>query len=213
MNDLALFDFDGTITSKDTFTAFIHEAVKPSRLLLGKILLSPLIVGYKLGIVRGSTIRTGVSRFGFFGRSEKEIRAAGASFSTKVLPAVVRPEMLERIRWHKDRGDTVVVVSASLDVYLSDWCKALGIDLICTELKFSGGRTYGRYKQGDCSGPRKACQIRTRFDVFEYREIFAYGDTKDDLEMLEMAQHKFYRGRQVSQAEIERGLDHHANQA
>jgi hypothetical protein len=27
-----------------------------------------------------------------------------------------------------------VVVSASLDVYLSDWCKKLGVDLICTEL-------------------------------------------------------------------------------
>lgn len=213
MPDLALFDFDGTITSTDTFTAFIHHAVKPRRLLLGKILLSPLVVGYKLGVVRGATIRTGVSNFGFFGRNEDDIRAAGMSFSREVLPGVVRPKMLQRIEWHKSRGDRVVVVSASLDVYLTDWCRSHGVELICTELKFSEGRTYGRYKRGDCSGSRKASWIRAQHDLSQYGEIYAYGDTKDDLEMLEMAQHKFYRGRNVTSADLARGLDHHANQA
>lgn len=212
MPDLALFDFDGTITSTDTFTAFIHHAVDPRRLLLGKILLSPLVIGYKLGLVHGATVRTGVSGFGFFGRREADIRSAGARFSKEVIPGVVRPEMLERIDWHKRRGDSVAVVSASLDVYLADWCQSHGVQLVCTELRFSGGRTHGRYHRGDCSGPRKALWIRERFDLSAYGEIYAYGDTKDDLEMLQMAHHAYYRGRGITRAELERGLDHQAHE-
>jgi hypothetical protein len=55
--DLALFDFDGTITDRETMPDFMVAAVRPMRLVAGKVLLLPLIVGYKLRIVPGTIIR------------------------------------------------------------------------------------------------------------------------------------------------------------
>lgn len=55
--NLALFDFDGTITDRETMPDFMHMAVRPGRLLLGKIVLLPLIVGYKASLVSGSVVR------------------------------------------------------------------------------------------------------------------------------------------------------------
>jgi HAD superfamily hydrolase (TIGR01490 family) len=212
MPNLALFDFDGTITSKDTFTAFVHFAMGPARLLSGKILLSPLIVGYKAGLVSGATIRASVSRFGFAGRRESELREAGLAFGADVLPQVVRPAMLERIRWHQSQGDRIVVVSASLDVYLETWCRGHGLELICTQLEFRRGRSTGGYRRGDCSGERKLHRIRERLDLSAYPDIYAYGDTREDLPMLAIARHRFYRGREVTAQELAGVSDHHAHQ-
>jgi HAD superfamily hydrolase (TIGR01490 family) len=212
MPNLALFDFDGTITSKDTFTAFVHFAMGSARLLIGKIVLGPLLVGYRSGVVSGATTRTSVSRFGFAGRREHALREAGLAFGRQVLPRVVRPEMLERIRWHQAEGDRVVVVSASLDIYLEAWCREHALELVCTELEFRGGRSTGGYRRGDCSGQRKVQRIRERYDLAEYPEIYAYGDTREDLPMLAVATHKFYRGRQVTTQGLEHAAHHQAHQ-
>jgi len=130
VKNLALFDFDGTITSQDTFTPFIFHAVLPGRMAVGKVVLSPLILGYRLRLVSASRMRESIVRFGFRGRRAAEIEAAGLEYSRNRLGGVVRANALERIRWHQAHGDCVVVVSASLDVYLSDWCRDIGVELI-----------------------------------------------------------------------------------
>lgn len=43
--DLALFDFDGTITTKGTYPGFVSFAVPPVRKVVGGIMLSPLLIG------------------------------------------------------------------------------------------------------------------------------------------------------------------------
>ena len=152
MGNLALFDFDGTITSSDTFTPFIFHAVAPARMALGKVVLSPMIAAYKLGWVSASRMRRSIVRFGFHGRTSAEVREAGLDYSRSRLASVVRTKALERIRWHQAQGDEVVVVSASLEVYVADWCRQLGVQWICTELEERKGVLTGRYRHGDCSG-------------------------------------------------------------
>ncbi|RYE36102.1 MAG: HAD-IB family hydrolase [Sphingobacteriales bacterium] len=196
--DLALFDFDGTITSKDTFTSFIHFAVRPKKLALGKIFLAPLVAGYKLGIFPGSILRSSVSWLGFKNEQESDLNAVGLKYSQEFLPTVIRPKALERIEWHKNRGDVVVVVSASLSVYLTNWCKNYGINLICTELESKNGVLTGYYQQGDCSYARKASRILQKFNPSDYSMIYAYGDTKEDFAMLDLAQKKYYRWKEIS---------------
>ena len=121
--------------------------------------------------------------------------------------------MLERIDWHRRRGDRIVVVSASLDVYLAPWCQERGLELICTEMEFRDGRATGRYLEGDCSGERKIVRVRERLSLDAYAEIHAYGDTREDLPMLAAAHHKYYRGRKVEARELLGDLDHHPHQA
>lgn len=116
-----------------------------------------------------------------------------------MLPGVIRNQALERIEWHQRQGDTVVIVSASLDAYLQPWCDSIGVELICTELEERDGRLTGRYRHGDCSGPAKVRSIRERYDVSRYPLVYAYGDTSDDRAMLELAHRKFYRWREIQE--------------
>jgi phosphatidylglycerophosphatase C len=120
--NLALFDFDGTLTTREMLPAFVYSAVPPARLRIGKLLLAPWIAGYKLGWVSGISIREKIARIGFRGMSEADYLAAGDRFAREALPSVLRPEAMERVVWHQDRGDTVVVVSGAFDVYLLHWC-------------------------------------------------------------------------------------------
>jgi HAD superfamily hydrolase (TIGR01490 family) len=197
MPDLALFDFDGTITVADTFTPFLRLAVTPARARVGKLVLAPVIASYKLGLMRPSAARAAVARVAFWKTRADDVRRLGERYATEQLARVVRPKALERVRWHKARGDTVVLVSASLDAYLSSWCAALGIDLICTTLENRGGTLTGRYLHGDCTGGEKARRIRERYDLAAYSTIFAYGDTLEDEAMLGLAHRRYFRWQEV----------------
>lgn len=195
--DLALFDFDGTITTKGTYPGFVSLAVGPGRKLLGGIILGPLILGYQSRLVSDHVIRTTISRIGFRREVADRLRRCGERYAEEVLPGLIRPMALERIAWHKARGDQVVVVSASLDVYLEPWCRAIGVDVICTQLEARDGRLTGRYVRGDCCGEEKARRILERYRLADYATVHAYGDTEDDREMLELAHRQSFRWQEV----------------
>jgi phosphatidylglycerophosphatase C len=195
--DLALFDFDGTITRADTFTPFLYFAVPRWRIVAGSVVLSPLIAGYKLGLVPSPTIRACLVAAGFRGRPKADVQRLGEQYGADCLQGVLRDEAMAQIRWHKQRGDIVVVVSASLDVYLSGWCKKLGLDLICSELEARDGVLTGRYLGGDCTGKEKARRVTQRYAVESYAQVFAYGDTNEDQHLLQLAHKKYYRWREV----------------
>lgn len=196
--NLALFDFDGTITTSDTFSPFVRSAVEPGRMLAGYVLLGPLAVGYRLGVVPASRARPVVARFGFRGLSAAAMRDRGRRYAADVLPRTMRRRALERVAWHQEQGDDVVVVSASLDVYLRPWCESRGLKCICTELEERNGTLTGRYRHGDCSGAEKVRQIRERYALDRYSLVYAYGDTNEDREMLALAHRKYYRWKEIA---------------
>jgi HAD superfamily hydrolase (TIGR01490 family) len=191
--DLALFDFDGTITITETYPLFMRRAVPRSRLVLGAIVLAPWLVGYKLGRVSGQRVRASMVRIGLKGVGESQIGMAGAAFARDVLPHVTRPVAMERIQWHQDRGDRVVIVSAALDVYLRPWARPLGIDVVCSRLESANGVLTGRYVGADCCGPEKARRVREQYDLTTFNAVYAYGDTDEDHELLQLASHRVYR--------------------
>lgn len=196
--NLALFDFDGTITVTDTFSDFVRSAIRPTRIMLGSVLLSPIAVGYRWGWVSATRARPLVVRFGFRGEQANSVRALGLRYATDVLPGLLRRHALDRIEWHKQQGDVVVVVSAGLDVYLDPWCKAMGVQVICTRLEQRGGILTGRYIAGDCSGAEKTRRILEQYPLYQYSVVYAYGDTAEDPEMLNVAHRKFYRWAEIS---------------
>lgn len=190
---LALFDFDGTITTRETMPDFVRAAVPRARLRVWGTLLAPWVFGYKLGIVSGTNIREKIARFGFRGMPDAEYRAAGERFAREVLPTVLRPEAMARIAWHKARGDTVVVVSGGLDVYLSHWCRVQGVDLLCSKLEIVGGALTGHFDGAQCVREEKARRVRERYVLRDFSAVHAYGDTPEDAEMLALADESWLR--------------------
>lgn len=198
--DLALFDFDGTITVRETMPDFMCRAVRPGRLRVGAVLLAPLVVGYKWGLVPGSVVRAAICRFGFWRVPAAELERHGAAFAREVLPGTLRPEAMARIDWHRARGDRVVIVSGGLDVYLEPWARAHGLELLCSSLARRDGRLTGRYRGRQCVRAEKARRVRVRYRLSDYGRIFAYGDTPEDRELLALAHAPHYRGRPVPPA-------------
>ena len=126
------------------------------------------------------------------------IQALGRRYARERLPRVLRPEAMARIAWHRSRGDRIVVVSASLDAYLVPWCRAQGLELICSELEVHGDRLTGGYRGGDCTGAAKAARVRGWLRLDDYRRVHAYGDTSEDRELLALAHHPVFRWRGMS---------------
>ena len=191
--NLALFDFDGTITTREMLPDFIRRAIPPRRLAVGKVLLAPLVIGYRLGVVSGSVVRAAIVRFGFTGMPLAMLEAQGVSFAASALPPVMRAEALARIDWHKRQGDTVVVVSGAFDVYLRHWCREHRLALICSTLEHRNGVLTGRYLGRQCVLEEKAQRVRAAYDLSRYGRIYAYGDTKEDLGLLALAHERYYR--------------------
>lgn len=191
--DLALFDFDGTITTGDTYTPFLGY-ISPAafRRRAWRRLLWPWL-GYKLGLVSGTAVRRQVTAHVLRGREVSAIRALGLRYARERLPHVLRPEAMARLAWHRERGDRIVVVSASLDAYLAPWCRTHGLELICSELESREGVLTGRYRGGDCAGAAKAARVREHLRLEDYACVHAYGDTVEDRELLALAHRPVYR--------------------
>jgi len=198
--DLALFDFDGTLTRSDSFVPFLQFASTRLRWVGGSALLLPVLLAYKLGLLRASPVRAIACFVAFAGHRERSLRQLGADFAATRLPQQVRPAVLERVRWHRERGDRVrvVVVSASLDLYLDPWCASYALELLCTRLMAVHGWMTGALQGGDCSRQGKVERIRKTYNLSEYESVWAYGDTPDDFPMLRLADHKYFQGKEVS---------------
>ena len=193
--NIALFDFDGTVTNRDSYLFFTKYLGWP-RYLWGCFLLSPGIVGYLLRIYPSHLLKEAFLRFFYKDRTVEELQFLAERFCREEIPNILRPAATPRIRWHQDRGDTVVLVSACPRIILEPWCRAMHVEIIATELASDEqGRITGKIAGKNCWGPEKVRQIQLRYDLKNYSEIFAYGDSSGDLPMLEIADRdkRFYK--------------------
>ncbi|KFK52562.1 phosphoserine phosphatase, partial [Vibrio vulnificus] len=104
----------------------------------------------------------------------------------------------EKLAWHQAKGDRIILVSASLDLYLAPWCKTQGIELLCSEMKIHHGTLTGTYLNGDCSKTRKVARIQAHCDINQYPRIYAYGDTDEDRPMLALADEAYFQWERVA---------------
>ena len=196
--NLAFFDFDGTLTTEDTFTQFITFATPRVRLVLGYMLLFPCIFLYKFGVISASKMRRMIVRIAFWRANQADVETLAEAFVKKRIPALMSVEMMVSLERHRQRGDRIVIVSASLSVYLRHWAKQHNVELICSELCVSNGRYTGTYRNGDCSGINKVKAIGKLIDLQDYETVYAYGDTEEDMPMLRLADKPFYKGKPLA---------------
>lgn len=197
MRELALFDFDGTLTTCETFPAFIKHVLPKSRLRAGWLRLWPLVLGYRLRLVSGTRLRAAIIRLGFAGSAVDAVEQAGLRFAAEYLPGVLREDAMTRLDWHRQRGDRVLVVSGGLGLYLRPWAAAQGLELLCSELEVVDGILSGGFAGAQCVGAEKARRVCERVDVAAFVQVHAYGDTPEDAELLALADRRHYRGRSL----------------
>jgi phosphatidylglycerophosphatase C len=190
---LALFDFDGTITSRDTLLEFIHYCKGGLAFYLGFLILSPVLAAMRLGLFPNWRAKQLVLKFFFSRDSLDTFNEACREFSRSRLPRLLRSKALDEIREHKRNGHRVVVVTASAENWIRCWADEYQVELLATQLEADNGRLTGNICGRNCQGPEKVDRIRKHLTLSDYSAIYAYGDSRGDREMLELGTHSYYK--------------------
>jgi phosphatidylglycerophosphatase C len=190
---LILFDFDGTITTKDTFLEFIKFYRGSLRFYAGFLFLSPWLILMKLKLFPNYKAKEKALSWFFRGESVDVFKEKCAKFCATVVPALVRPKALSEIEAYQAAGEKVIVISASAENWVQPWCDKHSIECMATKLEIADGRITGKISGFNCYGREKENRIRGCYDLKDYDEIVAYGDSSGDLEMLALAQQQYYK--------------------
>ena len=191
--NIAFFDFDGTITKKDSTEKFIRYFVGDIAFIKGIIILLPFIIVYKIRVLSNNEIKKKLITYFFKDIDIEHFIEKAREFSLNMLDPIIRKKALDRITWHKNNGDELVIVSASINLWLLPWCKKNDIALIATELEVINNKITGNLVSNNCYGPEKVKRILESYNLSNYTCIYAYGNSRGDYEMLEIATEKFYK--------------------
>ena len=193
---VAAFDFDGTITSKDTFIDFARFSLSPVRFWVGLVLFSPLLVMVVLKLISGGWVKERLFSHWFVGWTLAEYRAAAQAYCDSKFEALVRPKARNCIEAHRNAGDEVFLVSASTKELLMPFAKRLGLwkeNVLGTTVATENGRLTGAFASANCKGAekvRRLLSVKPRRDAYR---LVAYGDSAGDKELLAFADQGFYR--------------------
>ena len=192
---LALFDFDGTITTDDSLIKFIRFVVGDTKFVIGITVLSPMLTAYKLKFIPNYKAKQYMLSYFFKGMSEEKFLQVANEYSLNHIDTILRPKAMEKITWHKEQGHKIVIVSASIECWLKPWCDKHGLDLIATKLEIQDGIVTGRLSTKNCYGIEKANRIRDAYNLDAFQTIYAYGDSRGDRELLGLADptKRFYK--------------------
>jgi phosphatidylglycerophosphatase C len=190
---LVLFDFDGTITFKDSLPGFLQYMVGKPKYYKGLFFQSPVLMAYTLNLVSNHVAKEKFIGYFFKTWDVKRFKKLATHYSLQVMPKLINPDAMNRINQHQKQGHHVVIVSATLECYLKPWCEENNIALIGTRLDSCNELLSGEFATKNCYGEEKVNRVKERFDTREYTQIIAYGDSAGDKQLLEFADIKFFR--------------------
>ena len=193
MAKIVFFDFDGTITKKDSLIEFLKFALGSFEYYKGLIALSPILLVYKLKIIPNHIAKEKLIAHFFKGCDSIHFNDIANRYSIEEIDKIIRPKALEKITWHIGKGHKVVVVSASMECWLKGWCDKNNLELLGTKLAVREGQMTGGFSTKNCYGIEKVNRIEENFNLDDYDVIYAYGDSTGDREMLSIADEKYYK--------------------
>lgn len=188
------FDFDGTLTRRDTLVEFIRYVKGDKEFLKCFLRYSPQLVAMKLGLYPNWKVKRQVFSYCFAGMKEEVFN----DFSTRFAQAkssLMRPAGVEKIRSLLQDDCQVVVVSASVENWVRPFFGDLSdaIQFLCTRVEVKDGVLTGRFLTKNCFGKEKVARLRTLYPDRRAIELTAYGDSRGDREMLDYANEGYYR--------------------
>ena len=190
---IAFFDFDGTITRKDTMLEFTRYSRGYSRYWIGICLISPWLIAMKMGLISKRRAKEKFLTYFFEKTDIEKFRADCLSFTVHIIPRLVKQDALLAIKKHREENSEIVIVSASAEDWVAPWCMQNNLQYICTRLEVKEQKITGKLLGQNCNGPEKVNRIKEKFDTADYENIYCYGDSKDDKQMLQLATHPSYK--------------------
>jgi phosphatidylglycerophosphatase C len=190
---IVAFDFDGTLTSRDSFLAFLRWQAGVGRFVTRLIGLTPSVVAYVFHRDRGR-LKSRFARAFLGGLSQDEITAQARRFAEVHARKLLRPDAVRSWKRWQGHGARMVIVTASPEIIIAPFARGLGADILLgTRFEFdAAGRFTGRLEGANCRGQEKVRRLREAFGD-DVRLEAAYGDTGGDHEMLAIAEEQGMR--------------------
>jgi phosphatidylglycerophosphatase C len=189
MPRIAFFDLDGTITHRDTLVPYVfgYLARHPWRLwrLLGAL---PALISFALGRADHGALKGAVIHAALGGLSLQQIEDWNSQFVPRLLQRGVFRDARAAIEAHRAAGDRLVLMSASVDLYVPEIGRRLGFDeTVCSRVRWQADRLDGRLAGLNCRGEEKLRVLLEHAARDPARPTCAYGNSSPDLPHLARA--------------------------
>ncbi|MEI2698466.1 MAG: HAD-IB family hydrolase [Microthrixaceae bacterium] len=198
---VAAFDFDGTLSRRDTLVPFLAKVAGRRRFAGECARLGLIGARDPIALRDRDATKERLLRALFTGRDAEELRQMGARYARDLLSDQLRPAVLERLQDHRRTGHDVVFVSASLVYYLEPLAEMLGVRaVLAVEPAESGGRLTGDLARPNVRAEQKAVRLREWLGAppsgpVSGVRLWGYGNSSGDHALLDMSDHAFWLGR------------------
>ena len=186
---VVVFDLDGTLTRHDTYLPFLTGFLlrRPLRLLRTVALPGALLL-FMIGRLTNTQLKERFLNAILAGASRQDIEAWTQAFITRVLSRGLCREAQDTLEYHRAQGDLLILLTASLDLYVEELGRRLRFDRVCcTKAEWSADRLTGKLSGPNHRGEEKVrCLLRLRQD-YPGATVVAYADHSSDLDFLRMA--------------------------
>ena len=186
MKKLYFFDFDGTLTYKDTMFLYLkfYNSAKFNFQFLKHI---PLFILLKLKLASAEKVKKSFISSILKGQSKTKIEEKSQQFFEKYYPEIIRENAIEFIK-NIDREHTEsYLVTASLDIWVKPFAEKFKMNLLATRAEFKKDIFTGNFVGNNCNGGEKVHRIKEALQGKKFDKTIAFGDTSGDKEMLEWA--------------------------
>lgn len=187
------FDFDGTLTKRDTLIEFIRFAKGDKAFMLCMLRFMPLLLAMKAGLYPNWKAKQRVFSYCFRGMSLDAFNALCSRFADEKA-WLMRPEGRRKIREVMAGGGKVVIVSASINNWVAPFFRDMGdVFVIGTMIEEHEGVLTGRFMTKNCYGREKVNRLLQLYPERGYYHLTAYGDSRGDIELLDFADEGYYK--------------------
>ena len=190
MKKVYAFDFDGTLTNRDSLLAFIRYAKGTTSFCLGFLLHAPWLVLMLLGLYPNWKAKQRVFSY-FFGGMPLEAFDALCQAFAKDNRHLLRPLALQTIERARSEEAEVVIVSASIDNWVQPFFP--DVKVIGTQVEVINGRLTGRFLTKNCYGQEKVNRLLDFLPDRHIYKLIAYGDSRGDQELLAFADEAHFK--------------------
>ena len=192
MKKLYCFDFDGTITKKDTMFSFLKFYNK-RKFYLNFMKHLPFFIMLKLNLSEAERVKKNFVSSILKGEKETKIQQKAISFFEKNYTYILREKALNFIQNIDRNNSECYLVTASLDIWVKPFSEKLNLKLLSTQAKFEHGIYIGEFATKNCNGIEKVNRIKEVIKNQSFNKIIAFGDTSGDKEMLVWADEGHYK--------------------
>ncbi len=176
-----LFDFDSTLTTRDTLVPLAHHFAEIGQEQYKLVLLYFCLILYKLKIINDKQLKQNFLALFLKNKEVSFIQIIIERFVADKLGLILSQTAVGKLREHLSEGDQVYLVSANFDFFLEQLVEKWKLfGLICTETERVNSIFTGRIIGCTCKGENKIKKVIETFEISALKDIIAYGDNEDD---------------------------------